>query len=69
MENEKLNKATEFMIEKVNEAFLMGMNYYRLVVIEKLLKVEQFSPENVQALSTILNLQEEVTDADLPTKH
>ncbi len=64
---ENLNK---FMIDKVNESFVMGMNYQRLRTLEQLDTVEvlwDFSDEQRFELATNMKLLEVATSADLPT--
>ncbi len=64
---ENLNK---FMIDKVNESFVMGMNYQRLRTLEQLDSVEvlwDFSDEQRFELATNIKLLEVATIADLPT--
>jgi hypothetical protein len=68
--DETVEKINKFMIDKVNESFVMGMNYQRLRTLEQLDSVEvlwDFSDEQRFELATNIKLLEVATIADLPT--
>lgn len=68
MENKSEKELNEFMIESVNQAFIMGMNYQRLTTLETLQNSPlDFSMESKNLLGEVLDLFKEATIADLPT--
>jgi hypothetical protein len=68
--DDTVNNLNKFMIDKVNESFIMGMNYQRLRTLEQLDSVEvlwDFSDEQRFELASNIKLLEVATIADLPT--
>ena len=70
MENkeQQVEAINAFMIEKVNQAFIMGMNYQKVRSVEKLdeLELDGLTDDMKLTISTAIGLLEVSTDADLP---
>ena len=68
MDEKTAEQLNEFMIDSVNKAFIMGMNFQRLKTLESLQDLESdMSMEDKARLGVDLDLFKEATDADLPT--
>jgi hypothetical protein len=66
---EAATSLNSFIVDKINESFIMGMNYARLRAIEASFALPPDEQVGVKEILTDVGIYEEATLADLPTKH
>ena len=71
MTEEQLQNIKELTHESMDKAFVMGMNYQRLVTLEHVegfATMLNYDTEEIGIISEMLGLSKEATDADIPTR-
>lgn len=70
MSTDKFEQVRVMTMDAMDKSFVMGMNYQRLITLEKvngLALMNGFDEEQISIIANVLGLLAEATDADIPT--